>query len=430
VTGRRPRRWALAGLGALVVASSAALAAPAAAAASAPDGGSPDVPVTVAIPGTGAFEVVDAELTWGLNLESGGGAFFGGCNFLSAGVAGDAGSSRLWTAADGFYRTQDGAVTVEKPDAAGAYGQPTWATKCQNPAGVAVTAATANPDNFTRNRVRIDGGTGSVDQAAGTATIRWTGSFTVVFYGGLTYWTATDPVLTIQGGTGTLTATASGYGADMDDTSRWVPLPGRTVTLARLHDVGLDDGGLTVVPDYLGVAVDTGPGTPQPRTDATNAAYWGSFPQDFVDFQVLTGQSSYWYTSGGARDAAKPATRLTVSYDAAAPVLEPSSDGVTTATGGTPTNRVVLRPPAAGGTVLAVPGAGNVAADGAASGPPAATGPGTVLAARPLIVAGDDEPGGPTAPQVAALGGLLGLVLAAGAGLGFVKGWLVVPWLR
>ncbi|MEU1623668.1 HtaA domain-containing protein [Streptomyces sp. NPDC005722] len=159
-------------------------------------------------------------------------------------------------------------------------------------------------------------GTGTVDTAAHTATIHWSGSFTSVFYGGLTYWSATDPTLTVGAdGAGTLSATVTGYGADMNDPGKWVALPARTVTLAKLSHVALGASGFTVTPDYLGESVTVPSGTTgQPAKSASNQAYWGSFPQDFVDFQQSTGQSSYWFTSGGARDAAKPATPLTITY--------------------------------------------------------------------------------------------------------------------
>ncbi|MEU1623667.1 hypothetical protein ABZ479_41105, partial [Streptomyces sp. NPDC005722] len=261
-----------------------------------------------------SVSVSDASFSWGLSGEQGGGAFFGGCNFLSAGKAGNTGSSRLWTQGDGFYATRDGNVTVEKPDAAGVFGQPSWSTKCQDPNGSAVSAGSAG--SLTRNRVVFEHGTGTVDTAAHTATIHWSGSFTSVFYGGLTYWSATDPTLTVGAdGAGTLSATVTGYGADMNDPGKWVALPARTVTLAKLSHVALGASGFTVTPDYLGESVTVPSGTTgQPAKSASNQAYWGSFPQDFVDFQQSTGQSSYWFTSGGARDAAKPATPLTLTY--------------------------------------------------------------------------------------------------------------------
>ncbi|MFJ6540655.1 HtaA domain-containing protein [Streptomyces sp. NPDC091385] len=269
-------------------------------------------------------QVSGASFAWGLSGEQGGGAFFGGCNFLSAGKAGDTGSSRLWTQSDGFYATHDGDVTVEKPDSTGTWAEPSWATKCQDPNGKAVTAGSTT--SLTGNRVVFRNGTGTVDRSAGTATVHWKGSFTSVFYGGLTYWSATDPTLTVKAdGTGTLTATASGYGADMNDPGKWVPLPATTVTLAHLSHVELGEAGFTVTPDYQGESVSVPSGTTgQPAKSAANEAYWGAFPQDFVDFQQLTGQSSYWFTSGGARDAAKPATPLSVSYTAAGGTDDPT----------------------------------------------------------------------------------------------------------
>ncbi|MCU1404283.1 MAG: hypothetical protein JWQ43_586, partial [Glaciihabitans sp.] len=119
--------------------------------------------------------ITDASFTWGLSDEAGGGAFFGGCNFLSAGVAGDTGSSRLWTEADGFYKTTDGAnVTIVKPNSAGTLASPTWATKCQNPAGTAVTAASAT--NVSKNAVKLSNGSGT-KAADGSSVINWAGSF-------------------------------------------------------------------------------------------------------------------------------------------------------------------------------------------------------------------------------------------------------------
>ncbi|MDX3855919.1 hypothetical protein PV679_35830, partial [Streptomyces sp. AK02-01A] len=70
-----------------------------------------------------------------------------------------------------------------------------------------------------------------------------------------------------------------------------------------------------MTPDYLDVPVGVPAGSAgQPVKSSANGSYWGAFPQSFVDFQQLTGQASYWFTSGGARDAAKPATPLTLTY--------------------------------------------------------------------------------------------------------------------
>lgn len=248
----------------------------------------------------------DVTLSWGLSQEAGGGAYFGGCNFLSAGKAGNSGSSRLWTETDGFHKASEGNVSITKDGASGPVA-PTWATKCQDASGAAVKPAAGSSTN---NKVTFSQGTGQVDLATGSATVSWEGSFTVVFYGGLTYWHASNPKLTIGAdGKGTLTATAGGYGASMEDTSKWVPLEEKVITLANLSGVSLTDEGLSVTPDYLGVVLT---GVTNQVTTGPNA---GSFPQDYIDFQNATGQSSYWYSSGGAADPKKPATALTIGWD-------------------------------------------------------------------------------------------------------------------
>lgn len=256
--------------------------------------------------------VTDATLSWGLSGETGGGAFFGGCNFLSAGAAGNTGSSRLWTEADGFFQQSSGNVTITKPDANGAQQPASWANKCQTPAGGTVSAGSTT--SLSKIQVNLSNGQGTVT-SDGAVDLEWDGDFTVVFYGGLTYWTASDPHLTLDAnGDGTLTATASGYGTSMDDMSQWVPIEAREIVLADIDGGEVGEAGITATPAYLGVSVETPEGaTPQARTGSA----WGSFPQSFVDFQQLTGQSSYWFSSGGARDAAKPATPLSVAYSVA-----------------------------------------------------------------------------------------------------------------
>jgi len=266
-----------------------------------------------AVPAQAApVSVDDASLVWAINAESGGGAYFGGCNFLSAGVAGNTGSSRVWTEADGFYSAQAGSVHIEKPTASGGWEAPTWATKCQNATGAAVTVA---PTSTSGNRVRLTDGHGTVDAAAGTATIAWTGAFTVVYYGGMTYWTASDPVLTVTaGGHGTLTATGSGFATSMEDQSQWAAISPRTITLATFTGLQLDASGFTTAPDYHGVEV-----TPASGTQARTGDNWGAFPQDFVTFHGLTGQGAYWYSSGSTNDVKKVAASATVQWQAPPP---------------------------------------------------------------------------------------------------------------
>ncbi|WP_156963148.1 hypothetical protein [Bifidobacterium stellenboschense] len=271
-----------------------------------------------------ATTLADVTLRWGMNDETNSAAFYGGCNFLSAGVAADTGGSKTWD--ESLYTANDGNVSIQKPDANGEWTEATWASKCLTRDGANVTMGKRADGRSinTESQVVVSGGTGTV-KSDGTTTVSWKGSWTVAYYGGMTYWSVTDPTLTLAAdGTGALTATASGYGADMNDASKWLTLEPQEIHLADFTggnavDVAkaLDDHGFTATPDYLGVAVNaSGDHGSQAGKDAVNEAYWGAFPQSFVDFQMGTGQSAYWYTSGSARDFAKPTLPLYVQYDA------------------------------------------------------------------------------------------------------------------
>jgi hypothetical protein len=408
--------------------------------ATAGDGGV-DIPLTVTVPerdasAGGPFTVSDASLRWALNAEAGSGAFYGGCNFLMAGrpgADGDTHGGKVWADAT-YYHASAGAVHVEKLDASGTYRPVTFADRCRSAGGQTVTTGNGLS---TGTQAVLDAGKGRVDPVAGTATIRWTGTFTAVFYGGLTYWWASDPVLTVAAdGTGTVTATLGGYGTSMEDTSRWVALPSTTVVLARLSGVSLAAArGFRTVPTYVGTSVSVPDGvTPQAPRTADNATYWGSFPQGFVDFQVATGQSSYWYSSGGQRDAYKVAAPVYVSYDADAPVtVDPGDHPGGTTTGGGPTNTVTERPPGGsagpagtGGPEGAAPVAPVPGASAAAVQPGSALAP-TVGAPRSLVPTLETPAGRRDAVGYATAGLLL---LAAAAVHGFRKGWLVLPLRR
>ncbi|KFI82408.1 fibronectin type III domain protein [Bifidobacterium psychraerophilum DSM 22366] len=288
---------------------------------------------------------------WGVNDESGGGAYFGGCNFLSAGAAGDAGASGLWTQASGLWSQSSGNVDVLKPDATGNLVPTTWANKCQNRYGTSVNSKTAglnmtvtgaDPETqptYSENVVRVSNGSGTVNPATGSAHIEWEGSFTIVYYGGMTYWTISNPVLDIVDGKGSITGTASGYGADMDDATKWITLPTQEITVADLSDVLVTDSGISVTPDYLGVAVsDEIQGrNPQAAKSDANATWWGAFPNTWLEYAVLTGQSSYWYTSDGGATTVqprKPASPITIGYklDATPTSTVPAAPGKPTAT--------------------------------------------------------------------------------------------------
>lgn len=261
--------------------------------------------------------VSGVELSWGLNAETGAGAYNGSCNFLSAGTAGNTGSSRAWTEADGFYKSTEGNVSVVKngPDATTI--ATTWANKCQTGAGTPVSPS--GTAALSGNKVVFANGTGTVDPVTGTATISWTGSFTSVFYGGLTYWSASNPVLVVKADkTATLKATASGYGADQSDSTVWKSIPATEITLANLTGVTVDDDGFTITPNYLGVSAPA-----SVTNQAITGANWGAFPADFLTFQAATGTQPYWYSSGGGADPRKIASPISVAWTVAAPEPEP-----------------------------------------------------------------------------------------------------------
>lgn len=367
-------------------------------------------------PNTGEKTLSNAQLRWGLNAESGGGGFAPGtCNFLSAGVAGNSGGPDVWTdgqSVDGvpLYRTQDGNARIEKPTASGAWTTVTTANRCTDAAG---TRVTTQPGSTSGNQVVIDGGVGAIRD--GALEIRWTGSFTVVYYSGMTYWSVSNPVLTLDAsGNGRLTGSASGYSADMNDTTRWVRVEPREIVLAEIRGAGIGGAsGFVVTPEYRGVQVDTRGGTPQNR----DGAAWGAFPQGFVDFQQLTGQHSYWYSSGGAADSKKPASPVYVSFDAAAPIGVPAPS--TTATGGgttgTPSNPVRTAA-AAAPAVAEVPAA--VAAFAA----------NTPLTLQPQQAGLVPKPGSTLSPLVPPL---LGSAAALGLGIISVLSMMqVLPWQR
>lgn len=276
----------------------------------------------IATPAVAAEQnISDVTLAWGLNAETGAGAYNGSCNFLSAGTAGNTGSSRAWTAGDGFHKPSEGNVKIVKNGPSDTEIPTTWDNKCQTATGTPVSPSGSSA--LSGNKAVFSKGTGTVDSKAGTATISWTGSFTSAFYGGLTYWSAKNPVLTVKAdGTATLKATASGYGADQADATVWNSIPAQTITLANLKGVTVDADGFSIAPEYLGVAAPAG--TSQ---SAPGSANYGAFPADFVAFQGATGTQSYWYSSGGGADPRKVASPMSVAWDLPiAPEPEPAGD--------------------------------------------------------------------------------------------------------
>ncbi|MFG6444417.1 hypothetical protein ACFXQA_04010 [Microbacterium sp. P07] len=262
--------------------------------------------------------VTDAVFRWGINNESNSAAFAPGTfNLLSAGVVTATSPSDRVTAAN--WQQSDGDTRILKLQSDGSYAAATFAGLNTDAAGTRITTGNGLSSGHI---VEIGAGTGTVDPAAGTAEIQWSGTFTSAYYSGMTRSWITDPRLSVAAdGTGTLTATLGGYGTSMDDPEKFETLaPVEDVTIATLANVEVDADGFSVTPDYLGRTVDVGAGSPQ----VTTGPAAGAFPQEFVDFQVKTGQGPYWYSTGGAADARKPATALSVAYTAAPVVAAPA----------------------------------------------------------------------------------------------------------
>jgi hypothetical protein len=358
------------------------------------------------------WTVTDAQLRWGLNDESNNRSHAPGrYNFLSAGRLPDPGRGGSTVTAS-QWRQRAGDVRIEKYVAGSGYRPATWAGLRTGADGT--EDVSPSDDVFTGHQVVLDGGAGTIDPDTDDGTIRWTGSFTVVFYSGYTFFHVSDPALVVRDGRARVTARLSGYGSSLADQSVWREVPARTVTLADLGRIDLrrQGGGFTVTPRYDRVAVDVPAGlAPQTRT----GAHWGAFPQSFVDFQAEAGTAPFWYSSGGSTDAAKKALPLTVSYDADAPVRPPVP---------TPSADDAGDTPAAGTTAPAAPA--PVAA---------AAAPGTATPA-PLRAGGPVEPvlaaPAPRAASHAASTGVLGGDRGwwAGGGLLLAAGLVAapVPW--
>ena len=310
-----------------------------------PSDPAPSDPAPSDLPPT-SFDVTAAQLRWGLSNEANNRAFAPDTfNHFSAGRIADPGSGgNTLTAGGGTWSNgapagwsaSAGRVSVEKFDGT-TYLPTTWEGLSTDSTGAPLGSPLAG--TFSNHQLVFDGGTGTVDPDAGTATIRWTGDATVLFYSGMSFFYISDPVLEVDRdqGISRVRATLGGFGASQADPSAWAPLPPTTVTLAELGlvDLSLADG-FTVTPRYLGVPV-TGVGQ-------VAGPFYGSFPQSFVDFQNGAGAAGFWFSSGGSADEFKQTLPMTVSYDAAKPISPPAPQATSTVP--EKVDNVIRRPPA------------------------------------------------------------------------------------
>lgn len=356
----------------------------------------------------GPVAVDDAQLRWGINNESNNAAFAPGTfNLLSAGELANPGEGgKTLRSADGGatwnngkragWSAKSGKVRLEKRRSDGSYTAATYAGTSTDAAG---NRLTTSGRTFSDHQVVIDGGTGEVDPVAGTATVRWKGSFTVLYYSGMTFFYVADPVLSITKDRAQLLGTVSGYATDMDDMTKWVKVAGQQVVLADLPTAGLvlpGEGGFSITPAYRGVAYNApGDGVSQVRSGDD----WGAFPASFLAAMQRLGSAAYWYSSGGSADAHKVALPLTVSYSASEPVkppVKPTPTGSADDPDDDPTQSVAPTPPTSTPTPTtpAQPAGPALPVQPAAAAPPAAA---AVAAAPPTF-----DPRLPAIPVVTA----------------------------
>lgn len=256
-------------------------------------------------------EVTGAEFRWGVNAESGTkGHAPQTFNFLYAGdvsrhITGPntAIPPRAWSA-------NSGAVTIQKRHADGTLATASWADTQTDRSGAALKAGSRSGLEMV-----FAGGEGTVNADAGTATISWKGTSSIVYYSGFVYMTVSDPQLEVTSSSAKITAKLGGHKTDREDASLWEKITPRRVTIADLPRDCIElggDKGFSVSPSYLGVQYsDPTDAAPQKRNGDT----WGSFPKGFVDFANDTGSGQFWYSSGGIADQMKVALPVSVGWD-------------------------------------------------------------------------------------------------------------------
>lgn len=254
--------------------------------------------------------LTNASFEWTVNAQANLVSQSGQPNWWSAGVTDGTATT---------YVATNNNVTVLKKNASGTYvpiaSEPAVAWGVRNRDGnnnvVGMTSGSLG------QKVRYTGGTGTVNTATGASTIQWTGTFSINFYGTATPFWIKNPKLAINAsGVGTLKATVAGIKSDQLDPTIRIPLPEREVTLANFSGVpGANSTGFTATPTFLNSTVTLPVGQVQVGKNSGNQAYWGAWPQTFVDYHVEAGTGAYWYTSGGVADPHKPSAPVSVAYN-------------------------------------------------------------------------------------------------------------------
>lgn len=288
------------------------------------DGETSDEPSETPTDEPTAMEVEGAVFRWGINNQTNAHShnpMADAFNFMSAGVANPGRGGA--TLPKGKWHARQGNVTIQKWDGQ-RWKQATWAGLNKDANGQKTNSSSI----FSGHNVVITKGTGTVDAANRQAEITWNGTFTVLYYGGNTMFTVSDPVLSVDGGSGVVTAELGGYATSRDD-GGWRKVTPKRVTIATLAKVDFSqEKGFTVTPTYLGVK--TNGSASQDRS----GEFAGSFPQSMISFLAGMEVDQFWYSTGLSTDNTKVPLPLSISYDAKAqveptPTTEPTDNAPT-----------------------------------------------------------------------------------------------------
>ena len=271
------------------------------------------LPVSTAAQGA-PVEVSDATFAWSLNDQTNARSHNPvAINFLAAGVA-DPGRGGAALPASSWQATA-GNVTIQKLAADGSWQRATWAGLGTDASGASI--GIHGP--YSGHRVQLSAGVGTLDADTDSARLAWSGTFTVVYYGGNSVFTVTDPVLEVTAGAGTVTGVLGGWSADRTDPTVWQPVAAQRVAIADLAGVDVTEAGLVTTPAYAGVSVEGS--VPQHRSGLA----WGSFPASMVAFLAPLGVDQFWYSTGLQSDGTKVPAPITVGLGAGPDPASPSA---------------------------------------------------------------------------------------------------------
>lgn len=288
----------------------------------------PTTEPTTTAPGQTGEQVEDAIFRWGVNNQSNARSHNpASINLLSAGLANPGKAGRELLAED--WRARQGNVRIEKWNGPKQGWLPaTWSGIGTNATGKKQIGAHGP---YSNHNVVISNGRGVVDRAAGSATVAWSGTFSIVYYGGNAIFAIKDPVLEVRNGQGVVRADLLGFATDSLNpstggaaSSQWELKRAADVKILDLGRVKLGKTGFTLTPRYRGQEISNGSAT-QLRTGKD----WGSYPPEFVGFLATLGiHDQFWYSTGLTTDDTKLPLPLTVSLTAneVAPEPEPEPE--------------------------------------------------------------------------------------------------------